>query len=442
MKKYNNIDEFFKEEVSGYQVTPSDKVWENIEKEYFKANTFGRRNVMILALISLLLITGSIITWTMFSNRPEQNIFTDNSDKVTVNNNPIQNTEIKNGINTNQNPEIVTSQEESEIIVANEEETSLNTSQTTHTTVLPPNDKEVKNETNYQTSNQPKSNDAFYIDLSNQLNLTNYFELNKMSSKNTTTIQNSCTPSLIEDFDKITVDEYIEKRKNLHFYTGASASIAMVYYSSSVDQTTWTADLVYGLKLKRYYIETGVGFQKMKEQGDFDIEYKTNDSIGYYNEVTSFELNPENPNEITYKTKTTTVYDSIEHHHLQSPLYSYDYIVVPIKFGYKFYQKTHFSVSAETGIIYSYLTKTYTPEVDYSDPESQLIGITNNTPDRVDHNFRLHVALRLNYNITKTISLTAQPEFSSYLNSIYKQSYSGNAKPYTMGIRFGIYFDF
>ncbi len=75
--------------------------------------------------------------------------------------------------------------------------------------------------------------------------------------------------------------------------------------------------------------------------------------------------------------------------------------------------------------------------------QSQLIGITNNTPERVDHNFRLHIALRLNYNIAKTISLNAQPEFTSFLNSIYeKQSFNNKAKPYTMGIRFGICFDF
>jgi len=125
----------------------------------------------------------------------------------------------------------------------------------------------------------------------------------------------------------------------------------------------------------------------------------------------------------------------------KSPLYSYNYVVIPIKFGYKFFQKEKISLSAETGIIYSYLTKTIAPVVTYDDSNSQLIGINNNTPQRVEHNFRLHIALRLNYSITKTISVSAQPEFTSFINSIHSSSYGTN-KPYTMGIRFGILFDF
>ena len=436
MKEYDNIDDFFKEGVSDFRITPSKKVWDNIESAHFKSNSNSRRNYLLLALISLLFISGSIISWTMYNDNSNPNTLspvtvTDN-DNEPITNSPINIDKAEDEINTNQQIETLADKNESYNIIENENEGSSITSA----------NEEVVMEPTYSNNNISKLNDDISVNVETSGFIPSTFSLVGIDSRNTSIIENSYDKSLINNYQKITIENYLKKRKNLHFYTGASVSIAMAYYSSTTDQSTWSADLLYGLKLKRYYIETGIGFQKMKEQGNYQIEYITNDSIGYYNKVVSFELNPQNPNEITYKTSTTTVYDSIEHRLLQSPLYYYDYLVIPVKFGYKFFQKPQFSISAETGLIYSYLLKTYTPEVNYNDPDSQLIGITNNTPERVEHNFRIHIALRLNYNITSSISLSAQPEFTSFINSIYKPSYNTISRPYTMGIRFGICFDF
>ncbi len=440
MKKYNNIDEFFKEKVSGYKVTPSDKVWNNIESEYFRERTSGARNIIILAFIALLLITGSILTWNMFKSNTEKEIVAQYQNKELVATKSINTAESNNETKTNQETKINTINEESQDIANIKKESLSNEKQIKSNLVV---DKREIIELTKTIITDPKTSDDFFVDFNPQSGLSDVFQLDKMKMKNTKSIQNPTKPSILDNYNEITIDEYIERRKNLHLYTGASTSIAMTYYSNTTDQSTWTADLVYGLKLKRFYIETGIGFQKMKEQGNFQIDYKTNDSIGYYNKVVSFELNPNNPSEITYNVKTTTVYDSIKHQLLQSPLYHYNYISIPIKFGYKFYQHPKFSISAETGIIYSLLTNTLSPKVSYNDPDSQLIGITNNTPERVEHSIRVHIAIRLNYNIAKTISLNVQPEFTSFLNSIYdKQSVSNKAKPYTMGMRFGICFDF
>lgn len=426
MKKYNSIDDFFKEGVADYQVMPSDKVWKNIESEYFKVNNAGKRNAMIWALASLLLITGSIITWTMLTNNTEQSSLASHNGEEMVAAKSIDMAETKMETNT-----------------INEESPNItdNIGQAVETNDFTV-DEETGNESIDLYNNQPKLNNDLLASIKPGLSLIGTNQMNTLKHRSIYSVESSAPGSMIERHEPKIIVDYLKKRKNLHFYTGASTSIAMVYYPTTTDQPTWTADLVYGLKLKRCYMETGIGFQKMKERGNFQIGYRTNDSIGYYNKVTSFELNPENPNEITFKTTTTTVYDSIDHHLLQSPLYYYDYIVFPVKFGYKFHQKEQFSVSAEAGIIYSFLTKTYVPEVQFNDPESQLIGITNNTPERAEHNFRVHVALRFNYNVTKTVSLSAQPEFTKFLNSIYKPSYNTTARPYTMGIRFGVCFDF
>ena len=454
MKKYNNIDEFFKEQVSGYKVTPSDKVWDNIESDYFTSTRKGNRHLKIWALVSLLLITGSIITWKMFNKQVEQKNLITNSISGIESTNLGNRTEKNDKINASDNPASNSSIDVSNNIIINnsqtpktEEHTSITAesgtpssqNNTTQNNILLVKEKE--DESVSETSDQTSADPVIYPSLYAELNVSSPFQLSRLSQRNTSHIENSVSTSILENFEIKTIDEYLEKRRNLHFYTGASASIAMVYYSATTDQSSWSADLVYGIKLKQFYIETGIGYQRMKEQGNFQIDYKTNDSIGFYNKVISFELHPDDPSVIAYKIATTTVFDSVEHHLLQSPLYHYDYITLPIKFGYKFYQKTKLTISAETGIIYSILNATHAPKVDYNDPESQLLGITDNTPARIDHNFRIHIALRLNYNIAKTVSLNLQPEFSSYLNSINEKQRSNN-KPYTMGIRFGICFDF
>ncbi|MFK5855056.1 MAG: hypothetical protein QM503_02920 [Bacteroidota bacterium] len=435
MKKYNNIDDFIKEQVSDFQVTPTDNVWQNIESGFLKTNKSNNRNKILWALASILLIIGSIFTWKIVNNDTKQNnlvITTNNDNYINDINNTIEINEIETNIKSEySNDELIITEDKIRSNKSDIGSITTNTSNSGNESAI------INNTYNYNISTNNSSQDN--IPITNELIS---FSIVSITPKRVSEIENVNTPSIINDFKKVSIEEYMKKRKNLHFYTGASASIAMTYYSASTDQMTWSADLIYGLKVKDYYIESGVGFQKMKEEGLFQIDYKTNDSVGYYNKVVSFEVDPNNPNSITYKTQTTTVFDSIEHHLLKSPLYTYDYVTIPIKFGYKFYQRDQFSVSAETGIIYSLLTKTYIPNVSYSDSKSQLIGISNNTPDRVEHNFRIHVALRLNYNITKTISLSAQPEFTSYINSIYKQPNNYQTKPYTMGIRFGILFDF
>jgi len=432
MKKYNNIDDLFKEQVSDFQINPSDKVWQNIESEFLKTNKTNMQRRVILALASLLLIIGSIFTWTLFNNNTEQ-------DKLTIVTN---NTEESNNAATinNINKETISSNTESTI--STNKSISNNTANTESEISYKKSNNTNESIVNNTLNTEDYNNETEYKDKNHIDNYSNNFGINYLSAKSNYSIENNIAQLEINNSKEITVEEYLEKRKNLHFYTGANASIAMTYYTATTDQTTWSADLTYGLKLKKFYIESGVGFQKMKEEGIFQIDYKTNDSVGYYNKVVSFEVDPNNPNTITYKTQTTTVYDSIEHQLLKSPLYHYDYITIPIKFGYKFFQRDKFSISAETGIIYSLLTKTYIPTVTYDDSQSQLVEISNNTQQRVEHNIRLHIALRLNYNITKTISLSAQPEFTKYINSIYKEANTNNTKPYTMGIRFGILFDF
>jgi hypothetical protein len=429
MKKYNNIDDLFREEISGFTVKPSEALLKDIEAARLAEKRSGRKAIYLWILAALLLLLAGVSGWFFFGEQ---------ADETTMQ--PEQMVE-----------EIIIEQETTSPNTVKEEPESSPLENTTYS----------KNEsiTKETTTNEKVINEIVIKETN-----TNQYLVNERSDQSTTTKPSNTKPENIdieqlqyrslyeiarmepEPIDPRTVagmQEYLKKRSNIHFYTGAGAMVAMVYYPSTTDQFTWSADVALGLKLHDFYIESGVGYQKMQERGIYQIDFKTRDSIGYYNEVVSFEIDPQNPDEITYKTKKTTVYDSINHYEHKTPLFTYSYLNIPLKAGYRFYQKDHFSVAAEAGVIFSKMLSKHIPEPIINDPDYELIAITNQTPERVDVNFQWQVSLRLNYRFAKTISVAVQPVFTKYINSIYDTDAGyPNVKPYSMGLRFGIYFDF
>ena len=415
MKKYNNIDNLFREGVSDFKVTPSESLLKDIEAARLAQNGSGRKAIYLWILAALLLLIAGISGWFFFGGQ--------STEKAIHPNQITEEVILEKQIEVHENQELIPSEntvvpvnelEKDESIIENEIAIQYIVEEENNTNIL------------YEPSNIAHQN--VNVD---ELQYRSIYEIAQME------------PEPIDPRTVKGMEEYLEKRSNVHFYTGVGATVAMAYYPSTTDQFTWSTDLALGLKLHDFYIESGVGYQDMQERGIYQIDFKTHDSIGYYNEVVSFEINPQNPDEITYKTQQTTVYDSVDHYEHKTPLFKYSYLNIPLKVGYRFYQKDRFSVAAEVGVIFSKMLSKEIPEPTINNPEYELIAIINQTPERVDLNFQWQVSLRLNYRFAKTMSVAVQPVFTKYINSIYdtKSGYP-NVKPYTMGVRFGIYFDF
>jgi len=415
MKKYNNIDNLFREGVSDFKVAPSESLLMDIEAARLAQKGSGRKAIYLWTLAALLLLIAGISGWFFFGGQ--------STEKAIHPNQITEEVILEKQIEVHENQELIPSEntvvpvnelEKDESIIENEIAIQYIVEEENNTNIL------------YEPSNIAHQN--VNVD---ELQYRSIYEIAQME------------PEPIDPRTVKGMEEYLEKRSNVHFYTGVGATVAMAYYPSTTDQFTWSTDLALGLKLHDFYIESGVGYQDMQERGIYQIDFKTHDSIGYYNEVVSFEIDPQNPDEITYKTQQTTVYDSVDHYEHKTPLFKYSYLNIPLKVGYRFYQKDRFSVAAEVGVIFSKMLSKEIPEPTINNPEYELIAIINQTPERVDLNFQWQVSLRLNYRFAKTMSVAVQPVFTKYINSIYdtKSGYP-NVKPYTMGVRFGIYFDF
>lgn len=423
MKEFKNIDELFKNELSGFELEPDNKVWEGFKKSaFYRRRTYFRE---ILVVAALLLLCSSIIGYFIIKEHDHDNItVVENNSKLTK---------------TSDNQSHIV---ENDIVVNNKTETNINIEKKDGEPII---DKSSLNDNNIT---EPIDKHIEYEDKITKQQIHSeiprhysFISLSRLFGKYS--LINTSTDTSIYNRDRVITDisDYIERKRKFKIYTGANASVGMMYYSNTPDQFTWSSNLVLGYSLNNFYLESGIGYRYVKQHGDYRIAYESKDSVGYYQEVLSFELNPNDPDEIFYNTKTKTVYDSVVHYTHQSPLYSYNYIEIPITIGFNIFKTNNLKLSAQASFTYSYLNSINEPIVTYSQPETKLVNIINYTPERTKNNFSAGVALRASYRIHNSISISLQPEFSSYLNSIYKDSYSVS-RPYRASLRAGILFNF
>ncbi len=437
MSQKKNIDDLFRESISGYSAQPSGQVWQNIQDKY-PAGSGNSRRWIIYSLAALLLLLGGIAGWMYYSNSSAEVIETNSIIAIEPNNSEIENGE--------------TDISEGELSIVNEESDVIENTESNEVEVV----SEVKEPSPNQIAinEESKTDDSEpeiviiqdqYSDEATVENEGVHSIYKDIAFMNTLGLQFEYQMDLsIKDPDEIKgLELFIEKKKKSHFYTGLSGMAGMMYYPSTKDQFTWSADLAFGLTAKRLYFETGIGYQEIKEQGIYSIEFRSYDSIGYYNEVQSFEVNPLNPDEIVYKTEEVSVYDSITHYTHATPTLKYSYINIPLMVGYKVYQQNKFTVGVETGVLFSIMIGKDDPNVAFDYPEYTHIKTINETPERVETNFRWQIAVRLDYRFARSMSFAIKPVFNKYLNSVYDTNKGyPDVKPYSMGLQFGLYYGF
>ena len=438
MSRNKNIDDLFREGLSGLTVQPSGKVWGNIETGYLAAKGSSARKKFYYALAAFLLLTAGLSGWYFYHDAGG----VEEVERISE----ITGGQMHSGMTTETTVEPVTgdpgetlsglAEEEGAAEAARESGDQVSYASTgVNERVVDATPRQKLLEDLYGNAEQP-------VPPAGDWSSSIYTDIGLMTP---IVLGLPATPEagLIDPEQIEGLDRFLEKHRKSHFYTGISGMAGMMYYPSTRDQFTWSADLAVGLTAGRFYFETGIGCQDIREKGIYTIELRSYDSVGYYNEVQSFEVNPLNPNEITYKTEEVTVYDSIMHYRHAQPTYNYGYLNVPLIVGYRVYQKEKLTVGLETGLQVSFLTSRKQDAVQVSYPEFTHVRTVNQTPERVNINYRWLLALRLDYRFARSMSVSVKPVFNKYLNAIYdtKAGYT-DTRPYSMGVQVGISFGF
>jgi len=81
---------------------------------------------------------------------------------------------------------------------------------------------------------------------------------------------------------------------------GLNFNPSIVFYNPNPYNKMLGAEAVIHYKISAFSIMSGVGFSRMADIGSYQVNYKTNDSVGFYLRVVSFTVDPRNPGQITY----------------------------------------------------------------------------------------------------------------------------------------------
>ncbi len=265
-----------------------------------------------------------------------------------------------------------------------------------------------------------------------------------LKSKNITIDNGELTALFPEDKTVIHNAKQIARfKKRIHSYTGFSASSGVICYKNSGEkQLTWSVDGIAGMNFKKFYLETGIGYRYMRQTGNYRIDFRTYDSIGYYNEVTSYEVDPNDENNIILHYKEITVFDSIHHVAFTSPEFNYRYLTIPLKAGYSFWNKKRMFMALESGIEYSYLVSSVVPGTGF-DQQGDITQIINQTESRSSNIWKINIDLRFGYRLNNNILLLFQPGYGKYVTSVYdtKKGFP-EEKPCLVNFKGALLFDF
>lgn len=227
------------------------------------------------------------------------------------------------------------------------------------------------------------------------------------------------------------------------FAAGFGITPEATYYSGpeNYSKVNFSVNGSLTYNISRFSVSLLPGITYTSDEGSYRVTYKSHDSIGFFNRVVSYVVDPVT-NQITYNTETVSIYDSVIHSADDRTLNRYTYINIPLLFGYRLFESTRFSLSVRLGPAVSMLvaSREAEPVIDY--PNSTIIRVENTTPARVQTNWQMWVDLSLEYRVTPAISLYVAPVYKYYFSPIVEKENIQYGKPWSLGVGVGLHYSF
>ncbi len=182
----------------------------------------------------------------------------------------------------------------------------------------------------------------------------NSYELNYLPSLTIT----SLFPSTYEDtllrianFNGIINIPVSTKSEIPQFFTfnmGVSPELSVYRNNGKYSESNFWLNTGVTYHIGKFSVQTGVGLGYVFDQGDYRVNYKSKDSIGYFTSIISFIVTP--GNKIIYTTKDIAVYDSVEHVADSRAISRYTYLQIPVLLGYELFETNRFIIGIKAGL--------------------------------------------------------------------------------------------
>lgn len=225
-------------------------------------------------------------------------------------------------------------------------------------------------------------------------------------------------------------------------YGGAAPEYLTYPYSDPDHETTVFGNIGVAYHKGWFSLRTGIGLGYVYSNGSYNIDYKSKDSVGYYNSVIGYAVNQSNPHDIIYITQTIVVYDSVEHVVQDRTNNRYPYLTIPLLMGFRVYETNRFGLSVEAGPSASFFLGAKEPEPIVTIENGRILNIENTTPIRTKTTWQLFAGLRFDYQLSKQFSIYAQPYYKYYFKQVTSRVENTSSSPYSIGLGFGIEYYF
>jgi hypothetical protein len=451
MNTRNKIDELFSEAMTGYQVEPSIGLWRRIERRFFPPSKF--RPSGLITSIFLLTVAG-LMPWILIPAN-DQSEKEPTIPSVNIHEGKIREGYLiesaspeqvhKNNKNGADLPERTFSVKPTVYLESPVDPAGDPSDQFLASVSDPDDDPAIfpilsANQQEYNKSLQYEDAVASFT-AEKSLNHMHSFGPGLMDPENIN-YEISTVPyvSLTSTFSPNYENDYVRKAE---LSAGVNFNPSIVFYNPNPYNQMLGAEAVVHYKISAFSIMSGVGFSRMQDIGSYQINYKTNDSVGFYLRVVSFTVDPRNPGHINYVFEEEPIYDSVPHYSIEDKTNYYSYIDIPLSFGYSVLQRSRVTLTVSVGVKFSVLVDKQEPTVDFRISNAELVDIEQQVPSRMNTNWRFTAGIDFGYLLTQKFSLHLEPVFEKYISSVYaEQPGYKPKKPYVTGIKVGIRYNF
>ena len=187
------------------------------------------------------------------------------------------------------------------------------------------------------------------------------------------------------------------------------------------------------------FLRFGAGMNYARDRGFAQIDYRNYEVVGTYEDVYDITFDSIDGEVVpTYHTKTTDLWDSVQHVQVSEITNKYLYLQTPVLFGY-YKKNTRFNWYFYGGPAFNVLVSKQ-----IANPESGLEGVDivdleNNLPERSPYFMQLWVGAGIEYKVGKKTALSFEPNYRYYFNNVYKNDPYKKALS-SFSLRFGVVF--
>ena len=197
-----------------------------------------------------------------------------------------------------------------------------------------------------------------------------------------------------------------------------------------------TGDLSFRIEKGNFTFQAGLGYSRTFDRLNYDISYKTFDSVGFVYNVHYYVPDPSNPSSVILITSKQTLYDSVLHTNTDFTYAKYDNLLIPVNVAFRFLEAGPFRLNLVAGGALQFNISKEEPLPDYMNYLKSSMQVTPVVVKRSDFNWHLIGGLRAQYILRKKWSLEIEPLYRRYMNPVKVDNV--NVYPYSWGCRVGI----